>query len=101
MQCLEVAFRPTRPQRRPRLHRPRDALEVLGPKVLQLEDIAEKPSRAVGNDDHIRLGDPLQARRKVRRLTDDAALLRLARPDQVADNNKTCSNADASLQGSL
>jgi hypothetical protein len=32
----------------------------------------------LGDHDRIRLGYPLQTRRKVRRLTDDAALLRLS-----------------------
>jgi hypothetical protein len=36
------------------------------------------PSRTLFNDDHVRLGDPLQARSEVRRLADDAAFLRFA-----------------------
>ena len=98
VQCLEAAFRRTRPQRRPGPHRPGDALEVLCPEVLKLEQIAEKSSRAFGDDHHVRLGDPLQARREVRRLADDAALLRLARSDQVADHDQPGGNADARLQ---
>ena len=45
-------------------------------EVFQIEEIAEQLSRALGNDDRVRLGDPLQTCRKVRRLADDAALLR-------------------------
>ena len=101
VQRLEAAFRRTRPQRRPGPHRPGDALEVLCPEVLQLEEIAEKLSRALGDDHHVRLGDPLQARREVRRLADDAALLRLARSDQVADDNEPGGNADTGLQRSV
>ena len=78
MQRLETAFRRTRPQRRPGPHRPGDALEVFGTEVLQIEQIAEKPSRTLGYDDRIRLGDSLEARREVRRLAYNAALLRLA-----------------------
>jgi hypothetical protein len=63
VQRLETAFRRARPQRCPGVHRAGDALEVLCPKVLQLEQIAEKFSRGLGNDRGIRLGDPLQARR--------------------------------------
>ena len=100
MQRLEAAFHRTRPQRRPGPHRPGDALEVLRPEVLQLEQIAEKSSRALGDDHHVRLGDPLQARREVRRLADDAALLRLSRSDQVADHNEPGCNADTGLQRS-
>ena len=43
----------------------------------------------------------LQARREVRRLADDAALLRLARSNQVADDNEPGGNADAGLQRSV
>ena len=42
----------------------------------------------------------LQARRKVRRLADDAALLRLTRSDQVADHDQPGRNADTGLQWS-
>ena len=75
MQRVEAAFKRTRPQRRPGSHRPGDALEVLGPEVPQLEEIAEKPSRAIRDDDHVRRGHPLQARRKVGCLGDDRLLL--------------------------
>jgi hypothetical protein len=34
-------------------------LEVLWPKVFQLEQVAEKPLRVLGDDDHVRLGDTL------------------------------------------
>ena len=101
MQGLETAFRRTRPQRRAGPHRPGDTLEVLRSEVLKLEQIAEKPARALGYDDCVRLGDALQARRQVRRLTDNAALLRLARSDQVADNNEPGRNADTGLQRSV
>ena len=40
---------------------PGDALQLLCPEVLQFEEIAEKFSRGLGNDHHVRLGDPLQA----------------------------------------
>ena len=75
MQRLETAFRRIRPHRPPGPRRAGDAPEVPKPKVLQLEEIAEKPARALCYDDAIRLGDRLQPRRKVRRLADDAALL--------------------------
>ncbi len=100
MQRLEAALHGTRPPRRPSPHRPGDALEIRGSEVLQLEQIPEKSSRAVGDDDRIRLGDPLQARREVRRLADDAALLRVPRSDQVADDYQAGCNSDTTLQGS-
>jgi hypothetical protein len=42
----------------------------------------------------------LQARRKVGRLADDAALLRFARSDQVADHNDAGCNANSGLKRS-
>ena len=54
-------------------------------EVLKLEQIAEELARAFGNDNAVRLGNPLQARRKVRRFAHDGLLLRRARSDQIAD----------------
>ena len=97
VQRLEATFRRTCPQRRPGPHRSGNALEVLCPEVLQLEEIAEKLPRALGDDHHVGVGDSLQSRREVRCLADDAALLRLARADQVADDNQTGRYADTGL----
>ena len=69
------------------------------PKILELEEIAEKSSRAFADDDRVGLGDPLQARRKIRRLANHAALLRLPRWDQVANDDQAGCNADADLLG--
>ena len=68
-------------------------------EIPKFEQIAEKPARALGDDDHVRFGHRLQARRQVWRLADDSALLRLARSDQLADNNEAGRDADADLQG--
>ena len=71
----QAAFRRTRPARaREGPRRPGDALEVLRPKVLKLEEIAEKSPRAFCNNHHVRLGNSLQTRSEVWRLADDAAL---------------------------
>ena len=66
-------------QHRPRPRRSGDTLEVPHPEVIELEEPAKKLSRAFGDDNHVRFGDALQARRKVRRLANYAALLLLAR----------------------
>ena len=44
VQSLEAAFDGSRSQCRPCSHRPCDALEVLCPKVLKLEQIAQRAS---------------------------------------------------------
>ena len=56
----------------------------VGPQIhLLVFNAAEKPSRSLTDDHHVRFGDPLEARREVRRFADDAALLRLTRADQI------------------
>jgi hypothetical protein len=74
-------------------------LEVPGPEVLQFEEVAEKPSRALGDDDRIRLGDPLQARCEIRGLTDHAALLRFTRAYKIADYHEAGRDPDTHLLG--
>jgi hypothetical protein len=54
-------------------------LERTWAKISKLEQIPDEFSRAFGNHDGIRFGDRLQPCSEVGRLTDDAALLRLAR----------------------
>src|SRR5271163_4723012 len=98
MHRLEAAFRRTPTQGCEGTYRPGDALKVLCPEVLKLEQITEQASRPLSNDHHARLGDPLQARGEVWRLADDATLLRLPRSDQIADNDQSCRNADPCLQ---
>ena len=56
---FEAAFRGTRAQRRPDPRWLLDTFEIFLPEVLQIEEIAEKTARAVGDDDSARLGDPL------------------------------------------
>src|SRR5262245_51938654 len=79
MQRLEPALHGTRPQRRPDLHRSWDALQLPCPEVIEFEQIAEKPSRTLGNHDRVWLSDCLQARREVWGLADDASLPSLSR----------------------
>src|SRR6516164_1597789 len=98
MQRLEAARQGARPHCHPGPYRPGDALEVFRPEVLQFEEIAEEPPRALGDDDCIRLGDALQPRREVRGLTDDATLLSFTRADQVADHSEPGRDSNAYLQ---
>src|SRR5450755_4844080 len=99
MQCLEATFRRTSPQRRPGSHRPGNTLEVFRPEVLELKQIAKESPGSFSDDHHVRLVNPLQTRREVRGLTDDAALLRLSRSDQVADDDQSGGDTNAGLQG--
>ena len=97
MQRLEVACDRTRPERRPGPRGSRDPLEVPGSQILKLEEIAEKLSRALGDDHAVWLGDPLQPRREVRRVADDATLLRLSGPQKIADHHDPRRDADPDM----
>ena len=101
VQCLEAAFRRTRPQRRPGSHRPGDTLEVFRPEVLELKQIAKELPGAFSDDHLFGSATPLQTRREVRRLADDAALLRRTRSDQVADDDQSGGDTNAGLQWRL
>ena len=98
VQRLETACHRTRPQCRPDMQRRGDSLKLLSPEVLQLKQIAQKFPRAFGDDNHIRLGDPLQPRRKIWRFADDAAFVRVSSSHQIANDNKPGSNADSGFQ---
>ena len=52
-----------------------------------LEQIANQPARACGDNDSIRLRQALQSGGKVRRFTHDRLLLRRAFADQIAYNH--------------
>jgi hypothetical protein len=98
MQRLEAAFHRTPPERSRGPRRPGDALEVFWSEVLQFEQIAEKPARALRNYDHVRLGNTLEPSGEVWGFADDATLLRLTRSDQVTNDNQAGGNADTGLQ---
>ena len=97
MQGLEAALDRTGSDCRPGPNRSGETLKTVRAKVFELEQGAEEPPRALGNDDAVRFGDALQPRCQVRRLAQDAALLRLAGPDQIADHHEPGRNPDAYL----
>jgi hypothetical protein len=86
-QCLEPARDDARTQHLPSRHRPGDALHLDGAKIADLEEIADQPARARGDDDRVRLGQGLQTAGEVGRLADDRLLLRRALADQIADHH--------------
>jgi len=66
----------------PRPHRGGDALDLDGAEIAILEEIADQPARARGDDHRIRLGQGLEAGGEVRRLADDIVLDNLAAHDK-------------------
>jgi hypothetical protein len=72
-------------------------LDVPRPQVLQLEQIAEQFSCAVGDHHDVRLGDALQACREVGGLANDGLLLSRTCPDQIADHDEPGRDADTGL----
>ena len=99
MQRFEPAFHRTCAQYRPGVHRPGDALEVLCPKVLKLEQIAEQFAGAFCDDDRVRFGNPLQARCEIGGLADDVPLL--SRSWKLTGNDEAGSNANSNLERTL
>ena len=99
MHRLEAALDKTRPHHREGFRSPSDPLEFSWPKVPQLEKIAQQFARGLGNDDGVRLGDALKARREVRRLADNTALLRFAGPDKISNDHHPGGNPNPHLQG--
>ena len=75
-----------------------EALDLDGAEIAVLEEIADQPARALGDDDRVRLGQGLQPGGEVGRLADDALLLRRAFADQIADDHQPGGDADARLQ---
>jgi hypothetical protein len=65
---------------------------------VQVEHVAHKLTRRLTDQDGVRCGERLQARRQVRRLADDRVLLRGSGPDDLADNDQAGGDADACLQ---
>ena len=87
-----------RTQHLPSRNRRGDALHFDGAEIAVLEEIADQPARAGGDDDRVRLGQGLQPGGEVRRLADDRLLLRRAFADQIADDHQPGGDADAGLQ---
>jgi phosphohistidine phosphatase SixA len=54
------------------MHLPYNALEVLCSKIVKLKQTAKQFSRAIGDNDRVRLSDTLQPCREIGRLADDA-----------------------------
>jgi hypothetical protein len=55
------------------------------------------PAGGLGNDNRVRLGDALKARREVWRLADNTALLCFAGPDKISDHHQAGSSPDPHL----
>jgi len=68
------------------------------PEILDLEQCADLPAGALGNNERARLGQHLQPGRQVRRLADDPAFLRRAGTDQVADDDEPAGNPEPHSQ---
>jgi hypothetical protein len=97
MHRLEAALDGSWPQHGESVHRSGNPLDFLCPEVPQLEEIAEQLSRGLSNDNRVRLGDALKARREVRRLADNIVLLRLAGPDKISDHHQAGGNSNPHL----
>ena len=97
-QGLEPALDDAGTQHLPSRHRRGDTFHLDGGKVAVLEESAEQPARARGDDDRVRLGQGLQTGGEVRRFADDRLFLRRALADQIADDHQTGGDPDARVE---
>ena len=97
-QCLEAARDGTRTQYLPGRHRRGNTLDLDGAEIANLEEIADQPARARGDNDGIWLGQGLQTGGEVRRFADNRLLLRRALADQIADDDQPGGDPDARLE---
>ncbi len=67
-------------------------------EIAALEEIADQPARAGGDDDSVRLGHCLQTGGEVRCFTDDRLFLCRPLADQIADDHQPGGDPDARLQ---
>ena len=95
---LRIGSRRRSAQHLPSRHRLGEALHLDGAEIAVLEEIADQPPRARGDDDRVRLGQGLQPGGEVRGFADDRLLLRRALADQIADDHQPGRNPDARLE---
>src|SRR5256885_760422 len=74
-QCLKPARDDARAQHLPSRHRYSDAFDLDGSEIAVIEEIANQPARARGDDDRVWFGKSLQTGGDVGRLANDRLLL--------------------------
>ncbi len=79
-------------------HRPRDAFELERPEKLDLEQLAEQISGALRDHDAVGSRGHLQPGGQVRRVADSDALLRLSRPNDIADDDDSRRDPNPHMQ---
>src|SRR5262245_39407509 len=77
---------------------PATAFQVGKDEFAILEEITEQQPRGIGNDDSARLGDALQARGEIGRISEGRSFERCSGADEVARNHKPCVDADPDAQ---
>ena len=92
------AFNTTLADHAPRALLQGEALQLLLSQILHLEQRADQPTRRVGDDHRVRLGEGLQAGCQVRRLADHCLLLRGARAEKIADHDEARRDSNPHLK---
>ena len=72
--------------------------ERLRPEILNLEQRANLPTGALGDDHRIGCSQRLEPGGEVRRLTNDRLLLRGTCPNQITDDHKSTGDPNACLE---
>jgi hypothetical protein len=96
-QCLEAADDPALADHPPCGLWLGETGERLGTEILDLEQGADLSPGALGYDQGARPGQGLQTGGEVWRFTDNTALLRRTRADQIADDDEASGDADPNV----
>src|SRR6516165_1914475 len=91
---FEAALRSRQAFDRPCRERFGNTLDLVAAKIAQTEQITEQPARGAGDDDRPRLGQCLEARRKVRRIPDQSMLPQGTVATEVANHQQTGRDAN-------
>ena len=97
-QCLETALDRALAQHLRGQYRLGQPLDRDSPEIAVVEKIANQPPRAFCDQHRVRWRHFLETGCQVRRLADNPALLRLARADQIADDDEAGGDADPARQ---
>ena len=79
-------------------HRLRKALQLAATEIRHVEESAEQPPRVLHHQDRPWWSERLQPGRQVRRLPDDAALLRFPLAHEIADDHQPGRDSDPHLE---
>ena len=74
------------------------ALQILEPKIIQLEDRSDQPARALRDHDRVRFSQSLKSSGEIRPLAQNLIITRRSRSDKITHDHKAGGNAQPHLK---